>query len=173
MLYSNSWSKIVNESVIPRFGYPGIVWAPYHIFWNLERYCVVLTKPRRNIIPSLGYIVNTMGWIILVQATKGVLLMPKRIQWTCNTLLRYPRNTLGSTTYILKHGGVLHSPTKTYKETNIFIKILCNLTSWVYFIRRVLLMHKTIQYTYNTPCRVSQKYIGMHNISFETWRGIA
>jgi hypothetical protein len=34
-------------------------------------------------------------------------------------------------------------------------------------------MPKTIQYTCNTPSRVSQKYIGLHNISFETWKGIA
>ncbi len=34
-------------------------------------------------------------------------------------------------------------------------------------------MPKTIQYTYNTPHMVSQKYIGLHNIPFETWKSIA
>jgi len=34
-------------------------------------------------------------------------------------------------------------------------------------------MLKTIQYTCNTPHKVSNKYIGLHNISFETWRNIA
>jgi hypothetical protein len=34
-------------------------------------------------------------------------------------------------------------------------------------------MPKTTQYTYNTLHAVSQKYIGLHNISFETWKNIA
>jgi hypothetical protein len=44
----------------PIFGNPKIVWAPCHIFWNLKRYCIPLTKPRRNTIPSLGY--NITPW---------------------------------------------------------------------------------------------------------------
>jgi hypothetical protein len=39
-------------------------------------------------------------------------------------------------------------------------------------IRGVLFMAKTTQYTYNTLLMLSQKYIELHNISFETWRGI-
>jgi hypothetical protein len=34
-------------------------------------------------------------------------------------------------------------------------------------------MAKTIQYTYNTPLKLSHKYIGFHNIYFETWRDIS
>jgi hypothetical protein len=34
-------------------------------------------------------------------------------------------------------------------------------------------MAKTIQYIYNTLHMVSHKYIGFHNIFFETWRGIS
>jgi hypothetical protein len=34
-------------------------------------------------------------------------------------------------------------------------------------------MPKIIQYTYSTPHKVSQKYIGLHNISFETLRNVA
>jgi hypothetical protein len=34
-------------------------------------------------------------------------------------------------------------------------------------------MPKTTQYTYNTPHKVFQKYIKLHNISFETWKSIA
>jgi len=33
-------------------------------------------------------------------------------------------------------------------------------------------MPKTIQNTYNTPLEVSQKYIGFHNIFFDTWQSI-
>jgi len=88
-------------------GIPEIVSAPYHIFQNLERYCATLKKPRRNVIPSLGYTVNTMGWIILVHPIRGALFMPRKTQWMCNTFFK-----------------------------------------------------------------VSQKYIGLHNISFEMWKGI-
>jgi hypothetical protein len=42
----------------PILGNPKIVWAPYHIFWNLEKYCVALTKLWRNVIPSLSYTVT-------------------------------------------------------------------------------------------------------------------
>jgi len=38
-------------------------------------------------------------------------------------LSRYPKNTLGSTTYLLRCEGVLHNPTKTYKETNTLIRV--------------------------------------------------
>jgi hypothetical protein len=37
---------------------------------------------------------------------------------------------------------------------------------------KILFMAKTIQYIYNTFCKVGQKYIGFPNISFETWKGI-
>jgi hypothetical protein len=77
----------------------------------LEEYWITLPKPKRDALPSLGYTIKAMGWIILVKAIKGVLFMPKNIQWTCNI-------TLGSITYLLKLGKVLHSPTKTYKGCN-------------------------------------------------------
>jgi hypothetical protein len=32
-----------------------IVWAPYHIFWQFEGYCIALKKPRRNGIPSMPH----------------------------------------------------------------------------------------------------------------------
>jgi hypothetical protein len=38
--------------------------------------------------------------------------------------------------------------------------------------KRVLLVPKPTQYTCSTPRNVSHKYIGFHNISFETWRSI-
>ncbi len=45
--------------------------------------------------------------------------------------------------------------------------------TWVYAIGKVLLMAKTIQYTYNTFLKLSHKYIGLHNIYFETCKGIS
>jgi hypothetical protein len=33
-------------------------------------------------------------------------------------------------------------------------------------------MPKKTQWRCNTPFKVSQKYIGFHNISFDTWKGI-
>ncbi len=42
-------------------------------------------KLRRKAIPSWRYSINTMNWIILVQAIGGVLLVPGIIQCTCNT----------------------------------------------------------------------------------------
>jgi hypothetical protein len=36
-----------------------------------------------------------------------------------------------------------------------------------------LFMAKIIQYICNTLHKVSQKYIGLHNISFEIWKGIS
>jgi hypothetical protein len=34
-------------------------------------------------------------------------------------------------------------------------------------------MLKTTQYTCNTPYKLSHKYNGFHNISFQTWKGFA
>ncbi len=52
-----------------------------------------------------------------------VLLMAKTTQYTYNTLPCYPKNTLGSITYILKLGRVFHSPTKTYKQSNTLLEV--------------------------------------------------
>ncbi len=43
----------------------------------------------------MWYFVNTMGWIILVQAITWVLLIPRRTQWTCNTHLRLSYKYIG------------------------------------------------------------------------------
>jgi hypothetical protein len=76
---------------------PEIVWAPYHIFQQFEGYCIALSKPKRNGIPSLDH---------------------KTIP-----LSRYPKNTLGSIKYFLTREGVMHSPTKTYKDFNTLITL--------------------------------------------------
>jgi hypothetical protein len=78
-------------------------------------------------------------------------------------LSRYPKNTLGSITYLLTCGGVLHNLTKTYKETYTLIRVFNNQTPWVYTIGGVLFILKITQYTYDTP-RLSQKYIMFHNL---------
>jgi hypothetical protein len=62
------------------------------------------------------------------------------------------------------------------KPTRKLIPLLVvfyNSTPWVYIIGGVLFMAKTTQYICNTLRKVSQKYIGLHNISFQTWRGIS
>jgi len=64
-----------------------IVGAPYHIFRQFEGYYIALSKPRRNIIPSLGH--------------------------TTMPFSRYFRNTLGFIKYPLTHEGVMHNPTKS------------------------------------------------------------
>jgi hypothetical protein len=118
----------------PSLGILEIVWAPYHIFWNLERYCVVFTKLKRDVIASLNYIVNTC-WIILVNPIRKVLFMPKGFNERAIPLSRYPKNTLNSITYLLKCGKVLHSLTKTYKETNTLMKVLQYWLHWWHNLR--------------------------------------
>jgi hypothetical protein len=51
-------AKYSMEMQYPILGNHEIFWAPYHIFLNLERYCVALTKLRKNAILSLGYIIT-------------------------------------------------------------------------------------------------------------------
>jgi hypothetical protein len=50
-------------------------------------YCIALSKPRRNVIPSLGH--------------------------TTIPFSRYPKNTLGSITYLLTFEGIMPNPIKT------------------------------------------------------------
>jgi hypothetical protein len=57
---------------------------------------------------------------------KGYCSCPKRFNEHAIPFLRYPRNKLGSITYLLKGGGVFHSPAKIYKETNAFIRVFGN-----------------------------------------------
>jgi hypothetical protein len=102
----------------PIMGNLEIIWAPHHIFWNLERYCATLTKPRRN-KPLLGYTITP--WAKLLE---GYCSCSKGFTKHTISFLGYPRNTVGSITYLLTHGGVLHSPMKTNKETNTLISYI-------------------------------------------------
>ncbi len=100
--------------------------------------------------------------------------MPNTIQYTYNTPLKVSHKYIGLHNISFDTWRVLRSPTKTYKKTNTFIGVFCNQTPKAYVtFRGVLFMAKTTQYTCNTPHVVSHKYIGLHNISFETWRNFA
>jgi hypothetical protein len=48
---------------------------------------------------------------------------PKLFNKLTIPFLGYPRNTLGSITYIMKLGRVFHSPTKTYKQKNTLLGV--------------------------------------------------
>jgi hypothetical protein len=101
-----------------------IIWGPYHIFWNLERYCVALINPRRNAITSLGYIVTQWVELFWFRLLKGYYSCPKGCIKRAIPFLRYLRNTLGSITYLLTCGVVLRNLIKTKKETNTFISYI-------------------------------------------------
>jgi hypothetical protein len=89
----------------PILGNLEIVWAPYHIFWNLERYHVTLTKPKRNAIPSLGYTITLSVELFWSKLLEGYFLCPKGLIKHAIPFLGYPVNTLGPITFFW-HGGV-------------------------------------------------------------------
>jgi len=61
----------------------------------------------------LRHINNLLGFIARLLKPKGVLFMPKSIQFTCTTPFQVSHKTLGSITYLLEFGRVLHSLNKT------------------------------------------------------------
>jgi hypothetical protein len=80
----------------------------------VTRYCIGLPKLTRKPIPSLGYfVIKHHGSTLL---SKGYYSCPKLLITLVVTLTMYPKNTLGSITYLWKLGGVLHSPTKNLKR---------------------------------------------------------
>jgi hypothetical protein len=86
----------------------------------MEKYYIAVPKPTRKPIPSLGYsIIKHHGCILLERYCSCT----KLLNTPTIPLVGYPKNTLGSITYILKLGGVLHSPTKTYKESNTLLRV--------------------------------------------------
>jgi hypothetical protein len=82
----------------------------------LERYCVALTKLRRNAIPSLGYIVTPWAELFWFKLLKRYCSCPKGLTEHAIPLLGYPKNILGSITYLLTHGEVLCNLMKTNKK---------------------------------------------------------
>jgi len=84
----------------------------------VKRYYINLPKPTRKPIPSLRYsIIKHHGYILL----EGYFFIFKTTQYTCNTPHRLSRKYIGF--HNLKHGGVLHSPTKTYKQNNTLLRV--------------------------------------------------
>jgi hypothetical protein len=54
---------------------------------------------------------------------EGYCSYPKLLNTFTIPLARYPRNSLGSITYLLKFEGIFHSPTKTYKQRNTLLGV--------------------------------------------------
>jgi hypothetical protein len=86
----------------------------------MEGYFVALPKFTRKPILSLGYLVIKHHGLIYFGLSywKRYYSCPKLLNTLTVPLIGYPINTLGSITYLLKLRGVLHNPTKTYKEGN-------------------------------------------------------
>jgi len=87
----------------------------------VEQYCVALPKPIKKPIPSLKYFIIKHQGSTLFERYYSSL---KLFNTPAIPLVRYPTNIVGSITYILKLGRVMHSPTKTYKENNTLIAVL-------------------------------------------------
>jgi hypothetical protein len=76
----------------------------------MEGYCITTPKPTRKSIPSLGYFIikhhdYTHGFTLL----EGCCPWPKLLNTFIIPFSTYPKNTLGSITYLLKHEGVFHN----------------------------------------------------------------
>jgi hypothetical protein len=89
----------------------------------MKGYCVTLPKPTRKPIPSLGYsIIKHHGFMLFEEyCSWSKVFNTSAIPFA--SLTGYPKNTLGSITYLLKLGGVFHNLTKTYKQTNTLLEI--------------------------------------------------
>jgi len=87
----------------------------------VEQYCVALPKPIKKPIPSLKYFIIKHQRSTLLERYYSSL---KLFNTPTIPFVGYPTNIVGSITYILKLGRVMHSPTKTYKESNTLIAVL-------------------------------------------------
>jgi hypothetical protein len=54
---------------------------------------------------------------------EGYYSSPKLLNTSIVPLVGYPRNTLGSTKYLLKFGGALHNTINTHKERNALLGV--------------------------------------------------
>jgi len=87
----------------------------------VEQYCITLPKLIKKPIPSLKYfIIKHQGFTLL----EGYYSSLKLFNTPAIPLVGYPTNIVGSITYLLKLGRVMHSPTKTYKESNTLNAVL-------------------------------------------------
>jgi hypothetical protein len=57
--------------------------------------------------------------------------MPQKFQWTCNTPFKVSHKYIGL--HKLKRGGVMHSPTKTYKQSNTLLRVFSKNYGLKYF----------------------------------------
>jgi len=90
----------------------------------LDGYFITTPKPTRKPIPSLGYfIIKHHGCTHGSTLLEGYCSWPKLLNTPTIPLSGYPRNTLGSITYLLKLGKLFHSPTKTYKQNNTLLGV--------------------------------------------------
>jgi len=64
---------------------------------------------------------------------EGYCSWPKLFNTLTIPLSGYPKNTLGSITYFFKVGGVFHSPTKTYKQSNTLLGVFSKYHGLNYF----------------------------------------
>jgi hypothetical protein len=80
---------------------------------------------------------------------------------------------LGFITYLLKHGGVFLALPKPTRKPIPSLRYFVIKHGGSMLLKGYVHVPKTVQYTCNTLHRVSQKYIGFHNIFFETLKGIA
>jgi hypothetical protein len=53
--------KLLNTHAIPLTGYPRNTLSSITYLLKLGEYCIALPKPKRDVIPSMGYTINTMG----------------------------------------------------------------------------------------------------------------
>jgi hypothetical protein len=74
----------------------------------VEGYCVALPKPTRKPIPSLRYLVIKNHGSTLLE---GYCSSSKLHNTPAIPLISYPKNTLGSITYLFKLGEVMHNLT--------------------------------------------------------------
>jgi hypothetical protein len=103
-----SCPKRLNEHAIPFSRYPKSTLGSITYFLNLAKYYIVIPKPTRKPIPSLGYlIIKHHGFTIL----EGYCSCSKLHNIFAMPFITNPINTLGSITYFFKLGGVMHNPT--------------------------------------------------------------
>jgi hypothetical protein len=80
----------------------------------LEGFCIALPKPREKAIPSLVYSIKPWAELFWFRLSNGYYSCPKLFNaLAIIPFLRYPKNPLGSITYNLKLGKVLHNLAKT------------------------------------------------------------
>jgi hypothetical protein len=89
------------------------IWASSHIFWNLRGYCLNLKE--NNTL--FGVICKHHDLNYLVQAIRGVMFMPKNIQFTCTTLFRISHKTFGLHNIYLEFGGYCIALAKPRRKT--------------------------------------------------------